>query len=417
VHARRLGLAALLAAVPLLSGCGSGAATDVAETTGGDLTIYSSLPLQGPHAASSEQLVDGEKLALSEAGGRAGRYRIAYESLDDAEPRSGRWSAGATATNAKIAAQDTSAIAYLGDYDSGATAVSLPLINGAGILQLSPASPYIGLTSSIAAGQDEPERFYPSGKRTFARLIPGDPVEAAAQVTLMRSLGVHSVYVLDDGIEDPFEVSLATILVGDAQRAGIGVPAHDSITTTTGSYSEEIHKIVHSGAQAVLVAAEAGAGTVALWQQLHSADPRLLLLGVSTMASEAFTSQLGAAAVSTYITTPLLSARMYPPSARHVFDAYRRTFASEATPEALYGYEAMNLVLDAIRAAGARGNDRQLIIDRVLATRERRSVLGRYSIKPSGETTLTRYGVDRVRGGRPVFYRAFAAAPLKRPAG
>ena len=67
----------------------------------------------------------------------------------------------------------------------------------------------------------------------------------------------------------------------------------------------------------------------------------------------------------------------------------------------------MTVVLDAIRGAGARGNDRQTVIDRVFATKNRNSVIGRYSIEPDGETTLSPYGVDRVLAGRPVFYRAF----------
>jgi branched-chain amino acid transport system substrate-binding protein len=63
-------------------------------------------------------------------------------------------------------------------------------------------------------------------------------------------------------------------------------------------------------------------------------------------------------------------------------------------------------VLDAIRGAGPRGNDRQRVIDRVFAMKDRDSVLGRFSIEADGETTLSRYGVDRVSDGRPVFYRA-----------
>ena len=168
----------------LLAGVGSGgvAVSDVAEATGGQLTVYSSEPLQGPSAAVAEQIVGGEKLALHDAGGRAGPFKIGYVSQDDASPTTGQWNPGVTATDAKKAAQDTSTIAYLGDYNSGATAISLPLINAAGILQLSTASPYVGLTSSYDAGQDEPERFYPSGRRTFARLQPGDIAQAAAQV-------------------------------------------------------------------------------------------------------------------------------------------------------------------------------------------------------------------------------------------
>src|SRR5438045_8067065 len=142
-------------------------------------------------------MVNGERLALSQAGGRAGRFRVGYVSLDDSDPRTGRLDPGVTAANAKIAAQDTSTIAYIGEYSSVAPAVALPLINAAGILQVSPGSPYVGLTSSLDAGQYEPQRFYPSGRRTFGRLQPGDPAQAAAQAALMRALGMRSVYVVD----------------------------------------------------------------------------------------------------------------------------------------------------------------------------------------------------------------------------
>lgn len=87
---------------------------------------------------------------------------------------------------------------------------------------------------------------------------------------------------------------------------------------------------------------------------------------------------------------------------------YRADFGGEAGPYVLYGYEAMRVVLDAIRSAGDRGNDRQAVIAGFFATRDRDSVLGRYSMRADGETTLARYGVDRVLGGRPVFYRAMS---------
>jgi branched-chain amino acid transport system substrate-binding protein len=375
------------------------------EATGNQLAIYSSLPLQGPSAEISAQIVNGERLALAQAGGRIGPFRVGYVSLDDANPTSGKLDPGVTATNAKMAAQDTSTIAYLGEYDSAATAVSLPLINAAGILQVSPASPYVGLTSSLDAGQDEPQRFYPTGRRTFGRLQPGDPGQARAQVDLMKTIGVHKVYVLDD--QDPFEIPLAQIVATEAERAGIAVAAHDSLATTTGAvFTGAVERIVKSGAQAVFFAGGSGAGTVALWRQLHSADPHLLLLGSSTMVNEAFAAQIGAAAASTYLTTPLLATDQYPPAAARVLSAYRRHFGSEPGPSALYGYEAMSVVLDAIRRAASRGNDRQAVIDSFFAIRDRNSVLGRYSIDAGGETTSSRYGVDRIVGSRPVFYRA-----------
>jgi branched-chain amino acid transport system substrate-binding protein len=85
---------------------------------------------------------------------------------------------------------------------------------------------------------------------------------------------------------------------------------------------------------------------------------------------------------------------------------YLRDFGAEGGAYALYGYEAMSVVLDAIRTAGPHGNDRQSVIDRFFAVKNRDSVLGRYSIEADGETTLARYGVDRVLDGEPTFYRA-----------
>jgi branched-chain amino acid transport system substrate-binding protein len=124
------------------------------------------------------------------------------------------------------------------------------------------------------------------------------------------------------------------------------------------------------------------------------------------MVSESFASQIGAAAASTYLTTPVLSTSLYPPPAARVLGDYRRDFGGEPGPYALYGYEAMSVVLDSIRRAGAKGNDRQAVIDQFFAIRNRDSVLGRYSIEADGETTLSPYGVDRVVNGRTVFYRA-----------
>lgn len=406
MRARWLCLAALAAAVPAAAGCGGVGISGASEATGNQLAIYSSLPLQGASAAISEQIVNGERLALADAGGRIGPFKVGYVSLDDTNPKSGKLDPGATSTDAKMAAQDTSTIAYLGEYNSAATAVSLPLINAAGILQVSPGSPYVGLTSSLDAGQDEPQRFYPSGRRNFGRLQLGDPAQARAQVKLMGSLGVHKLFVLDD--QDPFEVPLATILAGDAERAGIAVAAHDSIVTTAGAvFTGEVEKIVHSGAQAVFFAGGNGAGPIALWRALHAADPRLLLLGSNTMADESFTSAIGAAATSTYLTTPVLSPHEYPPSAARVLAEYRRRFGGRPGPYALYGFEAMSVVLDAIRRAGSHGNDRQTVIDRFFEVPSRDSVLGPYAIGADGEPTLPRYGVDRILGGRPVFFRAF----------
>jgi len=404
VHARWACIAALAGIAVAAPGCGGVSVSGASEATGNPLSVYSSLPLEGPAASLGYETVNGERLALADAGGRVGRFRVGFVSLDDANPLSGQFDPGATASNAKMAAQDTSTIAYLGDYGSSATAVSLPLMNAAGILQVSPASPYVGLVSAHDAGQYEPQRFYPTGKRTFGRLQPGDPGQATAQARLMRALGVHSVYVIDD--QNPFEVPLATLVSADALGAGIAVVGRDSVAVANGTaFTGEVEKVTRTGAQAVFFAGGPSAGAIALWRELNRADPHMFLLGSSALASEAFTATLGAAEARTYLTTPMLGLGDYPPAAARVLGEYARSFGGHAGPAALYGYEAMSVVLSAIRRAGADGNDRLAVIAGFFATHGRASVLGTYSIEPDGETTFSRYGVERVRGGRAVFSR------------
>jgi branched-chain amino acid transport system substrate-binding protein len=404
---RVLAAAALCAALP---GCGGVGASPAAETVGTQLTIYSGLPLQGPDGPISKQIVGGEKLALADAGGRVGRFTVSYVSLDDSNAKTGQWDPDVTSANAKAVAQDPTTIAYIGDFNSGATAISLPLINGAGILQVSPASPYVGLTSALDAGQDEPERFYPTGRRSFGRIAPGDPVQSTAQVAALRSLGVKRVYVLAD--QDPFDSPLAALVASDARAAGIETVGPDTVTIAPGSnFKGEVAKILEGGAQAVFVSATATAQAAQLFRELHSAAPRLSLLASSGMLNPVFTSSLGSAEAQTTVASPLLPAHSYPASAQQVLRHYRRQFGEAAEPYALYGYEAMSAVLVAIRTAGSHGDDRQAVIDRLLSMRDRRSVLGVYSMRPSGEATFSTYAIDRIAHGRPVFWRAYSTSP------
>ena len=168
-----------------VAACGSSdkSSTSGSGSTGSNnLTIYSSLPLQGDSRPQSEAVVNGEKMALEEHGGKVGNYAVKYVSLDDSTAATGKWEPGATSSDARKAAQDKSTIAYLGEFNSGASAISIPILNEAGILQISPSNTYVGLTRSEGADKGEPDKYYPSGKRTFGRVVPADHIQAAAQV-------------------------------------------------------------------------------------------------------------------------------------------------------------------------------------------------------------------------------------------
>jgi branched-chain amino acid transport system substrate-binding protein len=100
----------------------------------------------------------------------------------------------------------------------------------------------------------------------------------------------------------------------------------------------------------------------------------------------------------------------YPPAGRWFYAAYIEQYGPPQ-PYAIYGYEAMSLMLSAIAKATDRGTKparRSKIVAAIFATRNRHSVLGTYSIERSGDTTLRSYGVYRIVGGRLSFWTAIS---------
>ena len=342
---------------------------------------------------------DGEFLALDEAHYERRDETVNLLPLPDSAPGSGGWTPGAAQSAATGLAQDGDAVAVIGDFDSGATATTLPITAKSGILQVSPGSSYIGLTDPSPVDEiGEPSRYYPSGARTFARLIPSDADEALAGTHFMRDLAIRSVFIVTDSspYDGSFDSAIGALVGHDARAAGITVLGRDQIdsadTTTPAGYASLAAAIVASGAQAVYVAGVPDSGTVALWQALYASDPGLPLFAPSTLATGPFLDHLGPATVSTYFTSPILPLDQYPRRARAVYAAYRRArFAAPWSPYVLYGYEAMESILDTISYAGA-DPDRHDVLETYFHLGYRdRSVIGRYRIDARGDTSLTRF--------------------------
>ena len=111
------------------------------------------------------------------------------------------------------------------------------------------------------------------------------------------------------------------------------------------------------------------------------------------------------------VTVATLSPEEYPPEGQRFFDEYKKRYNVPAVdPYAIYGYEAMQLVLDTCEQLGAGCSDRQAMIDALMSTKGRGSVLGTYDIDENGDTTLTDYGVYTVKDGELVFDETVKAA-------
>jgi branched-chain amino acid transport system substrate-binding protein len=353
----RCGVLAAAASVLALAGCSGG------DEAGADepVTVYASLPLRGPSGADGSDAADGARLALAEAGGVAGDREVALEILDDTEgpAASARWSPVSAAENARTAIQDSSAIAYVGDFESGATRTSLPITNEARMLQVSPASAAPDLVREAGTFDDVPEEVQPSGERTFGRVIPSDEAQAAVAAVWAQELGARTVSVRDDG--STFGEELAEAFTAAAESRGVSID--------------------RSGAGLIYLAGDP--------------DPS----GGRELGSDVYLFRPPTDR-PLFVTSAALAPSQLPTAGQEFAQRFRERFDREPGRYAAYGYEAMAVVLDSIERAGAEGGSREAVTDAFLDTSDRDSVLGTYSIDEVGETTLDRLTGYRLEGER-----------------
>ena len=401
----RARLTATLACVLAAGGpaaCGGDGERGGGDVAGDTLTVYASQPLEGRLSGQARDAVRAERLALAQAGGRAGRWRVRLVALNNADARTGDWDPGLVSANARRAAQDDTTIAYLGELDTGASAVSIPVLNETGILAISPTDTPAGFTRTRGVAPGEPEKYYPTGERTFGRLVPPDDIQAQALVSAMQDRRVKRIFLVND--RGFYGRSLSLVVQRRAPAAGIetvkgrGADFDDIATPTTLT-----REITATAADAVVYTGAPRAGVDAFFRALHAADPKLAIFGPGALVTPAFAALLGPAGDRTTLTSPVLPLQAQPAAARAFARDFRARYGSDPLPEAAYAYEAMSVLLASIRTAGDHGNDRGAVIEAFFATKDRQSVLGRYSIDSAGDTTTQVYASWRIRAGRLVF--------------
>ena len=375
MRALALGLAA---AALLVAGCGNREAIRRGGTSGGTtLTVYSSLP--APGRGASREIVDGEKLALAQAHGRIGQYTINYSSLDEsgAGPAERRKAAGEAA---RTAMADTQTSALIGTLDSSGARASIPLLNEAGVLQVSLGAGYPGFTTPV--GPDEPQRFYPSGRRTFARLVGDDRAQAVA---LVRAARAQRVVVESEGGEDA--AALATEVRRAARAAGVRV------ADTPGSRGVVIYAgedPVNAAGVAESVARESPGARIVLPDEVVRA-------GVDGLIQ-------GQAAKRTVLVTraPVPGST---PALRQFEAAFRRTYRRDPGAYAALGYAAMTTVLDALTRAAEHdeAGARQRVIDAFFTAGTQDTVIGPLRVAPNGDVAPARFSTYRLERGRRVY--------------
>jgi branched-chain amino acid transport system substrate-binding protein len=393
----RIAAALVLVSVTVLPLAGEASAP--AQTGERQWTVYVSMPLVGASRPQTQALVRGARLALEEAGGRAGAHPLRLVSLNNATARVGAWTPERTSRNARRAVRDESAVAYIGEFNSGASAISIPILNQVALAQISPTSTAVGLTrDGPGAGRGEPDVYYPLGERTFFRISPNDRVQGRALAVAMRDRGCRRIAVLNDG--EVYGAGLGAAVRGTAGRLGLRVVHASRIRVRSLRFRGLARRLRRRGAQCVAYGGITANGAVQLFRDLARGLPGAQLFAGEGVAESGFTDpreggvppRVGRrilVAVST------LAPEALPEAGRAMLQRYSARYGDRfPDPNALLGYESMRLVIDAVAAVGPN----RLPIVRWLQSLENRpGLLGTYGFDRFGDTTFRTLGLYGVR--------------------
>ena len=295
-------------------------------------SIYVSLPLTGPAGRLGRDLLRG--IDLAHARDRTVELTVLDAFGEDRDAKA--------VAHTQRAAADPEALAYIGDLHSSQVDATADVHDAAELLHIAPVATWTGLHGS-----------------TLVRLTPDDRAGAAAIAAWLEAAAVHELLIVHDH-DAGYGVPVGGMCADAARERGLSVslrPIWD--------HDEPWRRDV-DGKEAVLYVGVAGSGAVGLWHDLHGANPELWLLGSEGVAVDWLARELSDAEA-----------------------ARTRFFVAQHAPFAFYGFEAMALALDAIADGG---DGRAGTVRAARATRDRDSILGRYSIDAEGRTTSTTYG-------------------------
>jgi branched-chain amino acid transport system substrate-binding protein len=413
----------LAGAVLVLGACGSSSSSST-STSGGSsssggsntIDIYSDLPLNGAVTAQTIPALNGEKLALTQAGDKAGQFKVNFISMNDATATSPtNYDLNVCQANARRAATDTKAVYLVGPFNSGCAEVEIPITNQAGLPQVSPANTYPGLTTNDpGTSPGEPQKYYPTGKRTYLRIVPRDTIQGIAGLVAMKQAGCTRVAVAND--KTPYGVGLATQIIlhhGDygITLEGTSGSSGTGLDPTAPNYRAYASSLKAAGVNCVYTGFNPP-GEVELVKDINSAIPAAKIFGGDGVCSGGVTNPktggFPASIAPLFQCTVATQGLTSYPGGRDFLAAYKAKYGvSNPDPYSIYGYEAMKLGLDTIAKLGAKGNDKAAVLAALFATKDYHGAIGTYGFDANGDTTLKQYGLYKVGSdGNPLYIKS-----------
>ena len=370
-----------------------------------NVILASDLPLQGSGRTQTIEMTKAIQFILGGAGWKAGKWTIGYQSCDDATAQAGKWDSAKCSANANNYARNKDVIGVIGTFNSGCAAIIIPILNRAPngpVGMISPANTYTGLTASgpgTAAG--EPRKYYPTGKRNYARVVAQDQYQGAADALLAQRLKVKSVYVLND--KEAYGLGVATNFRSAAVKLKIKIAGFEAIDPKASSYEALASKIKDKGVQAVFIGSlvcENGGKLIKDLRTTLGKGVKLLLPDGFTPIS-AVVEGAGAAAEGAYVSVAGVPNSQLKGAGVAFLKAFQKVAKKAPDPYSVYAAQATVAMLDAIRRSNGT---RASVTSQIFKTNLKNSITGNLSFDANGDVKGGPVAIYVIKGGKSTDY-------------
>jgi branched-chain amino acid transport system substrate-binding protein len=369
-----------------------------AQGDSGVIKIVSSLPRTGSAKGQTDTIVNGIVMALEEASYKAGAFTIKYEDLDDATAAAGQWTAEKEAANADQAIKDSDVMIYIGTYNSGAAKVSMPKLNSANLLMVSPANSWPGLTKPGKGDPGEPEKYRPSGKINYVRVVPADDIQGSVAADWAKKLGLMKVYIIDD--REVYGKGIADLFRARAEEIGLKVLGQQGIDSQAQEFKALMTTVKAAGPDLVYFGGTTQTKAGQLVKDMLAVGLNAKFMCPDGCFEDAFISSAGAENLENraLITFGGLPPEKLTGKGKQFVDNYMAKHKKMPEAYAAYGYESGKVALAAIQRAGKK--DRESIRAAGLGIKNFDGALGKWSFDRNGDTTLRTMSGNTVKGGK-----------------
>jgi branched-chain amino acid transport system substrate-binding protein len=358
--------------------------------------LVSDLPLQGGSRTQTLQMNEAIRFVLDENNWQAGDVRIAFQPCDDSTAQAAKWDSAKCTQNANNYAQNEALLGVIGTFNSGCAQLIIPKLNraaGGAIPMVSPANTLVCITEGgPGCAADEPDKYYPSGVRNYARVAPHDAYQGAAMAEFAVSKGVKSVYILND--KESYGLGVATNFRNAAESLGIEVTGFGAFDPKQASFEAVFTKIKATNPDAVFIGGLVDENSGQLINDKvavlgpntpNPQDGVMLLLPDGYTTEAVFDPGEGGTknARGAYFSVAGVPIDEFTGGGAEFAQAFAETLGGDPVePYSLYGAESARIFIQAIEKAGT---DRAGIIEEIFNYSVQDGLVGSFEINDNGD--------------------------------